>query len=110
MVTKITPRSAARETPLKMTDIAGLAGVSVSTVSRALADHPAIPRSTKDAINRLAAEHGYTVNPSARSLRLNRTLTIGVAIPLGHETDQRISDPFFLQLFGRIADEITKRS
>jgi len=106
---KSAPRAAARETPLKMTDIARLAGVSVSTVSRALADHPAIPKSTKDAIRRLAAERGYTVNPSARSLRLNRTLTIGVAIPLGHEADQMISDPFLLQLFGRIADEITRR-
>jgi DNA-binding LacI/PurR family transcriptional regulator len=109
MVMKNAPRPAARETPLKMADIARLAGVSVSTVSRALADHPAIPRSTKDAIKKLAAEHGYAVNQSARNLRLNRTLTIGVAIPLGHEAEQRISDPFFLQLFGRIADEITKR-
>lgn len=103
------PPKLAADSRLKMSDIARLAGVSVSTVSRALADHGTIPKSTKDAIKKLAAEHGYVINQSARSLRQSRTLTIGIAIPLGHETEQMISDPFFLQLFGRIADEITKR-
>jgi len=95
--------------PLKMTDIARLAGVATSTVSRALAESPMIPLETRREIQRIAAEHGYVINLSAQRLRSNRTKTICVAIPLGHEADQLISDPFFLQLFGHIADEVSAR-
>lgn len=110
MVKKTPPRGDAPESRLKMSDVARLAGVSNSTVSRALADHVSIPKSTRDAIKKIAATHGYAINQAARSLRQSKTLTIGVVIPLGHETEQMVSDPFFLQLFGRIADEITKRN
>lgn len=96
--------------PLKMADIARLAGVSTSTVSRALAESPAIPLKTRKQIQRIAAENGYVINQAAQRLRSNRTRTIGVAIPLGHESDQLISDPFFLQLFGHIADEVSARN
>lgn len=103
-----TARNLGEQRP-KMADIARLAGVSASTVSRALTDSPVIPLETREEIKRIAAEQGYVVNQSARRLRQSRTLTIGIAIPLGHEADQLISDPFFLDLFGRIADEVTSR-
>lgn len=99
----------AGKTPLKMSDIAKLAGVSTSTVSRALAESPLIPQPTRQQIQRIAAENGYVINQAAQRLRSNRTRTVGVAIPLGHESDQLISDPFFLQLFGHIADEVSAR-
>lgn len=95
--------------PLKMSDIARIAGVSTSTVSRALAESPLIPANTRKQIQAIAAENNYIINQSAQRLRSSRTRTIGVAIPLGHEADQSVSDPFFLQLFGHIADEITRR-
>jgi DNA-binding LacI/PurR family transcriptional regulator len=97
------------KTPVKMKDIAEIAGVSVSTISRALTDHHSIPLATRDAIKQLAATHGYVVNSSARSLRQSQTRTIALVLPLGHEQEQLISDPFFLRLFGNLADEITKR-
>ena len=95
---------------LKMADIAQMAGVSISTVSRALAGNPLIPKALRDQIVELAQTHGYVVNQSARSLRLRKTDTIGVIIPLAHETGQLISDPFFLEMVGRLADEITRRN
>ena len=94
---------------LKMADIAGMAGVSVSTVSRALAGNPLIPEPLRDRIAEIARTHGYVVNQSARSLRLRKTETIGVILPLAHEAGQMISDPFFLEMVGRLADEITRR-
>jgi DNA-binding LacI/PurR family transcriptional regulator len=103
------PTNAVADQRLKMSDIARLAGVSASTVSRALANHPAIPKSTRDAVTKIAADHGYVINEAGRRLRQSRTSTVGVAIPLGHEAGQMISDPFFLRLFGRIADEVTRR-
>lgn len=94
---------------LKMADIARMAGVSISTVSRALAGNPLIPKTLRDQIVEIAQTHGYVVNQSARSLRLRKTDTIGVIIPLAHEAGQMISDPFFLEMVGRLADEITRR-
>ena len=95
--------------PVKMSDLARIAGVSASTVSRALADHPAIPEATRSTIQALASKHGYVVNRAARNLRQSQTQTIAVAVPLGHEREQLISDPFFLRLFGHLADEISQR-
>jgi DNA-binding LacI/PurR family transcriptional regulator len=101
----VTPSKA----PLKMSDIARLAGVSTSTVSRALAESPLIPAATRKQIQKIAADHGYVINQAAQRLRSSRTRTIGVTIPLGHEADQLISDPFFLHLLGHIADEVSAR-
>ncbi|NQE65059.1 Transcriptional regulator, LacI family [Caulobacter sp. RHG1] len=95
---------------LKMADIARMAGVSISTVSRALAGNPLIPKTLRDQIVEIAQTHGYVVNQSARSLRLRKTDTIGVVIPLADETGQLIADPFLLEMVGRLADEITLRN
>jgi len=83
--------------------------VSISTVSRALSGSPLIPEATRDMIAEIAKTQGYVINPFARGLRLQRTQTIGVVIPLGHGGGQLITDPFFLEMLGRLADEITLR-
>lgn len=95
--------------PIKMADIARMAGVSVSTVSRALAGSALVPQAKREEILALAQAQGYVINEQARNLRLKKTRTIGVVIPLGHEVGQLISDPFFIELLGRLADEITAR-
>jgi DNA-binding LacI/PurR family transcriptional regulator len=93
----------------KMQDIARLAGVHVSTVSRALAGSPLVERQMRETILKLAAEHGYVVNRVASSLRTSRTQTLSVVIPLAHERDQALTDPFFSAMLGHLADEITRR-
>lgn len=98
-----------RTGPAKMSDIARLAGVHASTVSRALADSPLVEKSMRERIMKLAQEHGYVVNSTARNLRLKRTQTLSVVIPLGHETGQALTDPFFVDMLGHLADEITQR-
>ncbi|MGH8253596.1 MAG: LacI family DNA-binding transcriptional regulator [Steroidobacteraceae bacterium] len=98
-----------RDVPAKMADIARLAGVSASTVSRALAGSPLVAASKRDAIHRLARERGYVVNTTARNLRLQRTQSISVVIPLGHAAGQQLTDPFFSQMIGHLADCITQR-
>ena len=62
-------------------DIATKLGVSPSTVSRALSDHPDVKQATKNLIRKTAAEENYSPNPIARSLRNSRTTTIGVIVP-----------------------------
>jgi DNA-binding LacI/PurR family transcriptional regulator len=98
-----------RITPAKMSDIARLAGVSVSTVSRALAGSPLVAARKREKIQGLARERGYVINSTARNLRLQRTQTLGVIIPLAHETSQPLSDPFFMEMLGYLADAITER-
>ena len=90
--------------------LAELAGVSVSTVSRSLAGNTAISVATRERIVALAKEQGFQINQSARNLRLKRTGAIGVVLPMGHETEQSVSDPFFMSLLGFLADALTKRS
>jgi DNA-binding LacI/PurR family transcriptional regulator len=92
-----------------ITDLAKLAGVSAGTVSRALADSPLIAQKTRERIQALAREHAFQPNVLARNLRTKRAGAIGVVIPLGHETAQHVSDPFFMTLLGHLADALTER-
>lgn len=91
-----------------MSDLARIAGVSKSTVSRALAGSELVNKATRDRINSLAAELGYRMDKRARNFRLRESLTIGVAIPAGSHADWRISDPFFLELLGGISDAVAE--
>ncbi len=81
----------------------------MATVSRSLAGNPAIAAATRDRVVALAREHGFQVNQVARNLRLRRTGAIGVVLPLGHEADQNLSDPFFMSLLGPLADAVANR-
>lgn len=92
-----------------ITDLARLAGVSAGTVSRALANSELISKKTREHIQALAREHDFRPNVMARNLRIKRAGAIGVLIPLGHETAQHISDPFFMSLIGNLADALTER-
>jgi len=62
-------------------DIAKELGVSPSTVSRALKDHPDISQDTKKQINELAKNLNYQPNTVALSLRQSKTNTLGIIIP-----------------------------
>lgn len=92
-----------------LAELAELAGVSVATVSRSLAGNPVIAKATRDRIVSLASKHGFKVNQAARNLRLGRTGAIGVVLPLGHESEQHLSDPFFMSLLGPLADAVADR-
>lgn len=92
-----------------LAELARLAGVSISTASRSLAGNPMIAAATRARIEALAREHGFQINQAARNFRLGRTRAIGVVLPLGHETGQHLSDPFFMSLLGPLADALTER-
>lgn len=99
---------AARTTVRTITDLARLAGVSPGTVSRALAGKSLVNALTREKIVALAREHGFRPNQMASGLRRQKTGVIGVAIPLGHDIRQQISDSFFMTLLGFLADELTR--
>ncbi|AZV61641.1 MULTISPECIES: LacI family DNA-binding transcriptional regulator [Peribacillus] len=62
-------------------DIAKMANVSQSTVSRCLNDSPMISEKTKKKVLKIAEEHGFQFNANARSLSAKKTNTIGVILP-----------------------------
>ncbi len=72
---------------ISIEDIARAAGVSHSTVSRALHDSSLIRVEVRERIQHLAHEMGYTPNAIAQSLQTRRTSTIGLVVT-------SIDDPF----------------
>lgn len=86
-----------------MSELARLAKVDISTVSRALNDSPLVKPHTKEVILKIADEIGYTVNVAARNLRKQSSEAIGIVIPLAPGSEQTISDPFFLEMVGSVS-------
>lgn len=68
-------------------DVAAEVGMSISSVSRAMSDHPHISEKTKVKVKRAAEKLGYRYNALAAALRSSRSKTIGLIVP-------RISMPF----------------
>jgi LacI family transcriptional regulator len=73
--------------------------LSRTTVSRALANHPAISAETRTRIQNLAAKMGYRGNPTRtlRRSRQNKPLTVGVIIGVPAENVALATFPFILQ-------------
>ncbi|NKL59577.1 substrate-binding domain-containing protein [Rhizobium leguminosarum] len=74
-------RKGVRDGRLTMVDVARLAGVDVSTVSRALADSSRVTDETKERIRKIVEEHGYVVNHGARMLRNKMAGQVLVLLP-----------------------------
>jgi len=79
--------------PATIKDIAQALGISPSTVSRALNDHPQIKDETKKAVQEMARQLNYSVNQAASGLRTNKTYSLGVVVP-------QITNYFFSQVLG----------
>lgn len=76
-------------------DIAQLANVSHSTVSRALQNSPLVNPETAEKIRRIALESGYRASAVARGLVTRRTLTIGLVVTT-------VADPFACEVVSGI--------
>ncbi|WJG07885.1 LacI family DNA-binding transcriptional regulator [Aliiglaciecola sp. LCG003] len=83
-------------------DIAHLAGVSQSTVSRALRDSPLVNQETKDKVKAIARELNYKVDKNASNLRQQQSRTIALLLFEDPTTDDSLINPFFLNMLGSI--------
>lgn len=95
--------------PVTMSDIARMAGVSESTVSRALSGSPLVAEATRQRIAELARSARYAVNEQARNLARGETRTIEVVFPIERGTLQHVSDPFFVDMLASLADALGDR-
>lgn len=83
-------------------DIARMCGCGVSTVSRALNNHPDINEETRNKILAVVKETNYVPNNSARNLKLTDSKTIAILI-------KGISNPFFMKMIKIMEREIQKQ-
>lgn len=74
------PASGARKGPATIYDIAQLAGVNPSTVSRALGKPGRVSAKTEAKIRAAAAELNFRINPMARALPTGRTNTLALVV------------------------------
>lgn len=84
---------------LTIIDIAEYAGVSVSTVSRVLNNHPDVSAKTREAVLRVMEKYNYVPNNSARNLKRESIRAVGVVV-------KGFSNPFFTPMLRVIQHEL----
>lgn len=84
---------------MNIKDIARIAGVGVSTVSRVLNNHPDVKESTREKVLAVIKDSSYIPNNSARILKQNNTKNIGVLV-------KGVFNPFFSEMINVIGTKI----
>jgi LacI family transcriptional regulator len=90
------------ERPLTSRDVAALAGVSQTTVSRVLSGSGAVSEGTRSRVMAVLEQTGYMPNSAARVMRTRSSGILGVVVG-------RVTSPFYPQLLDRLADAIAAR-
>ncbi len=91
---------------LTIEQIANLANISRSTVSRVLNEHPSVRPDVRERVLRVISEHGYAPRAAARSLASRRTGVIGLLIP--RSAAFIFADPFFALTIQGITEACAK--
>ena len=97
-----------REKPNSL-DIAHLAGVAQSTVSRALRGSPMISQETRERILAIARQLNYAVDKNASSLRTQQTHTLALLLFEDPTSDDSNINPFFVSMQGAIIRMCSER-
>ena len=80
-------------------EIADLAGVSIATVSRVVNGRDDVSEATRELVQRVVRERGYSANRSARGLSRGRTGLVGGTVPMVHY-------PYFSHLLAGVAEAL----
>lgn len=88
-------------------DVAALAGVSPSTVSRTCKDNPSISRETKEKVRKAMAQLGYEPNFQASNLANQNSKTIGIILP--PSARETYENPFYLKIIRGISQFCNER-
>ena len=90
-------------------DIAYRAGVSQSTVSRALRNSPLVKEETRRRVQEIARKLNYQVDQRAAGLRSQRSRTLAVLLFEDPTSDDSQINPFFLSMLGSITRAAAQR-
>lgn len=90
-------------------DVAAEAGVSQSTVSRALAGDPVVSEITRARVAAAAAKLNYHVDENAARLRTGRTGTLAVVVICRPDEDVKLYNPFHFALLGSVCAAASRR-
>ena len=88
-------------------DVAALAGVSSSTVSRTCKNNPSISEETKEKVRRAMAQLGYEPNFQASNLASQNSRTIGIILPVSAR--EAYENSFYLEAIRGISQLCNKR-
>ncbi len=84
-------------------DIAQLAGVSQSTVSRVIRRLPNVDRATREHVLQVIRKHGYSPNAAARSMKSNRNGSIAVVVA-------NLTNPLYPSLLHHLVTALAHRN
>lgn len=93
--------------PVTIKDVAALAGVSPSTVSRTCKNNPSISKETKEKVRRAMAELGYEPNFQASNLATSNSRTIGIILPVSAR--EAYENSFYLEVIRGISQFCNQR-
>ncbi len=88
-------------------ELAKIAGVSKTTVSRVLNMKPDVDPETRQKILQLIDEYDFHPNAFAKAISLQKSSYIGLIIP--HEAAYIFSNPFYTEVMRGVSTEIDKR-
>jgi LacI family transcriptional regulator len=88
-------------------EIAALADVSKTTVSRVINDKPDVSPKTRDRILALIEEHSFTPNALAKAIISSKSENIGLIIP--YAAQYIFSNPFYVEVLRGISTQISER-
>ncbi len=95
-----------KKTVKTIEDIARLAKVSKSTVSRALNNSSLIKQETIERIQAIAREHNFRINAPARNLSMRQSHTVAFVTHAYHKSFA-VEDLFGLEIMGSIANRVS---
>ena len=93
-------------TPATIEEVAAVAGVSRSTVSRVVNGSTSVSSSALESVQRAIAELNYVPNRAARSLASRQTQAIALVVP--EDTTRFFGDPFFAAIVSGINARLTR--
>jgi LacI family transcriptional regulator len=92
---------------ITISEIAKIANVSKTTVSRVLNNKPDVDSATREKILALISEYDFQPNAFAKAISLQRSQYIGLLVP--HEVEYVFSNPFYTEVMRGVSTEIDRQ-
>lgn len=103
----VTEKTKVKKMKITIDEIAELAQVSKTTVSRVINNKPDVSEETRKKVLDVVSKYDFQPNAYAKAISLNKSNTIGLIIP--YEADFIFSNPFYVEVMRGVSSEVNKR-